>query len=244
LGGLVQQISRELKRNALESGAYRPVPAEGAYLLRRQGSARLEKDGKLRGYVLVRLSEGWTPERISRRRGQGIEIGLGLISTEAIYAWIYSKARKADGLWRSLTRGRPRRGRCKRASKDRVAEKIHISKRTEAANQREELGHWGEEGPWPLVGPRKPAERFGDLQALAPLTGAARTQNPPDFDQSPDGQDRSGDRLGEKGACRSSRGRRKIPPFGSLMFEQSRVRRGCMVWRRITEFVVQYCATV
>jgi len=35
-------ISRELRRNALEGGAYRPVPAEGAYLLRRQRPARLE----------------------------------------------------------------------------------------------------------------------------------------------------------------------------------------------------------
>jgi len=61
--------------------------------------------------VLARLSEGWTPEQICGRLRQGIERGLGLISTEAIYAWIYSKARKADRLWRSLPRGRPRRGR-------------------------------------------------------------------------------------------------------------------------------------
>ena len=135
-------ISRELRRNALEGGAYRPVPAEGAYLLRRQRPARLEQDAQLRGYVLARLLEGWTPEQISGRLGKRIEIGLGSISTEAIYAWIYSKARKADGLWRTLTRGRPRRGRRKRASKDRIGEKTHISERSEAADQREELGHW------------------------------------------------------------------------------------------------------
>jgi len=135
-------ISRELKRNALESGAYRPVPAEGAYLLRRQRPARLEQDAQLRGYVLARLLEGWTPEQISGRLGKGIEIGLNLISTEAIYAWVYSKARKADALWRYLTRGRPRRGRRKRPSKDRIAEKVHISERTQAADQREEVGHW------------------------------------------------------------------------------------------------------
>jgi IS30 family transposase len=142
LGRAGSTISRELRRNALESGAYRPVPAEGAYLLRRQRPARLERNSKLRGYVLARLSEGWTPEQISGRLGKGIEIGLGLISTEAIYAWIYSKARKADGLWRTLTRGRPRRGRRKRPSKDRIGEKTHISERTQAANEREELGHW------------------------------------------------------------------------------------------------------
>ena len=142
LGRSASTISRELRRNALDSGAYRPVPAEGAYLLRRQRPAKLERDGKLRGYVLARLSEGWTPEQICGRLRQGIEHGLGLISTEAIYAWIYSKARKADRLWRSLPRGRPRRGRRKRPSKDHIAKKTHISERTEAANQREEVGHW------------------------------------------------------------------------------------------------------
>ena len=142
LGRAGSTISRELRRNALESGAYRPVPAEGAYLLRRQRPARLERDDKLRGYVLARLLEGWTPEQISGRLAKGIEIGLSLISTEAIYAWIYSKARKADRLWCYLTRGRPRRGRRKRASKDRIGEKTHISERSEAADQREELGHW------------------------------------------------------------------------------------------------------
>lgn len=142
LGRSASTISRELRRNALDSGAYRPVPAEGAYLLRRQRPAKLERDGKLRGYVLARLSEGWTPEQICGRLRQGIEHGLGLISTEAIYAWIYSKARKADRLWRTLTRGRPRRGRRKRPSKDHIAKKTHISERTEAADQREEVGHW------------------------------------------------------------------------------------------------------
>jgi IS30 family transposase len=92
--------------------------------------------------VVARLSEGWTPEQICGRLAKGIEIDLGSISTEAIYAWIYSKARKADRLWRTLTRGRPRRGWRKRASKDHIGEKTHISERSEAANQREELGHW------------------------------------------------------------------------------------------------------
>ena len=142
LGRAGSTISRELRRSVLEGGTYRPVPAEGTYLLRRRRPARLERDDKLRGYVLARLLEGWAPEQIAGRLGKGIEIGLSLISTEAIYAWIYSKARKADGLWRTLTRGRPRRGRRKRPSKDRIGEKTHISERTEAANEREEVGHW------------------------------------------------------------------------------------------------------
>ena len=54
----------------------------------------------------------------------------------------WSKASKADALWRYLARGRPRRGRRQRPSKDRIAEKVHIPERTQAADQREEIGHW------------------------------------------------------------------------------------------------------
>lgn len=108
LGRAGSTISRELTWNALESHPYRPVPAEGTYLLRRQRPAQLEQDAKLRGYVLARLLEGWTPEQISGRRGKGIEIGLGLILAETMYAWVYSKKRKADALWRYLTRSRRR----------------------------------------------------------------------------------------------------------------------------------------
>jgi transposase, IS30 family len=75
LGRAISTISRELRRNALDSGVYRPHVADGAYLLRRQRSARLERDSKLSAYVTDRLSEGWTPEwsagwlRLSMERG-------------------------------------------------------------------------------------------------------------------------------------------------------------------------------
>ena len=40
-------ISREVRRNALAGGAYRPSIADGGYLLRRQRAAILEMDAKL-----------------------------------------------------------------------------------------------------------------------------------------------------------------------------------------------------
>ena len=61
LGRSPATISRELRRNALASGAYRPTIAEGSYLLRRQRSAVLERDLALAGYVTDRLA------RISHR---------------------------------------------------------------------------------------------------------------------------------------------------------------------------------
>ncbi len=58
LGRAASTISRELRRNALDSGAYRPHVADGAYMLRRQRHARLETDAKLAAYVMDRLTEG------------------------------------------------------------------------------------------------------------------------------------------------------------------------------------------
>lgn len=46
-------ISRELRRNALESGAYRPQIAVGAYLLRRKRLAILEGVPVLAAYVAL-----------------------------------------------------------------------------------------------------------------------------------------------------------------------------------------------
>jgi len=58
LGRAASTISREIGRNALESGAYRPHVADGAYMLRRQRAAVLETDARLAAYVTDRLTEG------------------------------------------------------------------------------------------------------------------------------------------------------------------------------------------
>ena len=89
LGRAASTISRELRRNALESGAYRPQVADGSYLLRRQRAAALEMDAKLATYVTDRLAEGWTPEQIAGRLRLGVETGLRAVCAETIYGWIY-----------------------------------------------------------------------------------------------------------------------------------------------------------
>jgi len=135
-------LSRELKRNAHADGTYRPVFAEGSYRFRRQRAAVLEADNALRRFVIDRLAEGWTPEQISGWLKRGIEIGLRAISTETIYAFIFRGAQKAGKLWRYLARRKASRGRRARRSKDKIAGKTHISERSDAANSRQEAGHW------------------------------------------------------------------------------------------------------
>jgi transposase, IS30 family len=143
LGRAASTISRELRRNALDSGAYRPQVADGAYMLRRQRAAVLETDLNLAGYVTARLSEGWTPEQIAGRLRLGIESGLRAVCTETIYGWIYRAGQKTERLWRFLTRRHARRRKATaRASRDRIADKTHLSQRSDDADARETVGHW------------------------------------------------------------------------------------------------------
>ncbi len=143
LGRSPATIRRELRRNALASGAYRPTIAEGSYLLRRQRPAVLERDPALADYVTDRLAEGWTPEQIAGRLKRGVERGLRYVSHETIYAWIFRPAQKTAKLWRYLPRGKAKRGRRRaRDSKDRIKDKVHLSERSASAVARAEPGHW------------------------------------------------------------------------------------------------------
>ena len=112
-------------------------------MLRRQRAAVVETDAKLAAYVTDRLAEGWTPEQIAGRLRLGVERGLRAVCAETIYGWIYRAAQKTGRLWLFLTRHHARRRkRHGRASRDMIAEKIHISRRSDAADTRAAAGHW------------------------------------------------------------------------------------------------------
>ena len=90
LGRAASTISREVRRNALSRGVYRPHIADGAYMLRRQRRARLETDTRLATYVTDRLTEGWTPEQVAGRLRLGIETGLREARCRAPRHWASS----------------------------------------------------------------------------------------------------------------------------------------------------------
>jgi IS30 family transposase len=189
LGRAPSTISREIGRNGLESGAYRPHVADGAYMLRRQRKATIETDAKLAAYVTDRLTEGWTPEQIAGRLRLGIERDLRAVCAETIYGWIYRAGQKAERLWRFLTRHHARRRkRHGRASRDTIAEKTHISRRSDDADARRTAGHWpfGDAG----IACRLAGGRPRDLQTLPAGAGAARAQDPDHADDAPGRQDR------------------------------------------------------
>ena len=143
LGRAKSTISRELRRNALPSGRYSPLHADGAYQLRRRRDAILERDPNLGRFVRDRLAEGWMPEQISGWLKAGNEPRLRALGCETIYTFIYRAAQKSEALWRYLTRRhKRRRPRHARPARDRIKDRASIHDRPIAVETRGEIGHW------------------------------------------------------------------------------------------------------
>lgn len=145
-------IFREVKRNSGKSG-YRAFSAsrraQDSAGSRRRGRTRLDKDKRLRIYVLQRLEQQWSPRAISERLI--IEYPLDMekrISHEAIYRYIYVLPR--GELKRTLIRalrqehayrhkhkaGKPSEARGK------IADMLSIEERPVEVEDRTVPGHW------------------------------------------------------------------------------------------------------
>lgn len=136
-------ISRELRRNGLDSGGYSARIADGAYMERRQRDAVLERDECLARFVRQRLSECWAPQQISGWLRSGAEPGLRAVTMETIYSFIYRAGQKAEELWRYLARRRKKRRSLRsRPSRDTIKDRVSIHERPESVGDRSEFGHW------------------------------------------------------------------------------------------------------
>lgn len=143
IGKSTSTISRELRRNALDSGRYSAQAADGSYMARRQRPARLELDAPLGLFVRQRLSEGWSPQQISGWLKRGAEPSLGAVAMETIYAFIYRAEQKAEELWRYLARRRKKRRPLRsRPARDIIKDRVSIHDRPDEIATRSKAGHW------------------------------------------------------------------------------------------------------
>lgn len=143
LGYHKSTIYRELERNSSKYG-YRPDCASQLYLLRRATSKihKLDINEELKQFVLLKLSEEWSPEEIAGylRKANG----RCIISHETIYNYIYSKNGKAQKLYKFLRKQRkfryPRVKRRRSRIKQSLKRKIH--ERPADVNLRNSFGHF------------------------------------------------------------------------------------------------------
>lgn len=96
-------------------------------------------------WVISHLRRGWTPEEISGRLPIEFPDDPKMrVSTETLYAWIYSPSQQHRRLWQYLARGQKKRRRLKGRSvcTERIKYRVSIHERPVEVDTRAEFGHW------------------------------------------------------------------------------------------------------
>ena len=141
MGRCASTISREVHRNALPKGGYKPASADRIAWSRCRRVSRIERLSPLGDYVRDRLAMGWSPEQIvGRLRLEGSEHG---VSHESIYRFIYRPKVRGEKLYRFLPRAKATRGRRYfKRRREPIPNRRPIAQRPEIVASRNEFGHW------------------------------------------------------------------------------------------------------
>lgn len=142
LGRHHTSLARELKRNRGEAGYFpHQAQARAVSRIRDANAARPRKAMAIRHYVHGKLTLDWSPEQIAGRMQRE---GLGSVSPETIYRWVYEPAWRGDTLWAYLRRGQPRRrtypGR--KTKRHLVPNRTFIDRRPAVVETRGRYGDW------------------------------------------------------------------------------------------------------
>jgi len=141
MGRSSSTISRELRRNSLPRGEYKPGSADRIALSRCRRLSRIERLSPLRSYVGDSLAMGWSPEQIAGRlRLEGSEHTAGV---ETIYRFIYRPSVRREKLYRFLPRAKARRGRRSfKRRREPIEGRRSIHQRPQTVALRHVFGHW------------------------------------------------------------------------------------------------------
>ena len=137
-------IERELVRNGppVRQGYYLPHKAHERAKVRKQAAGQREwlKSSELQEHVESCLKLGWSPELISGRLKQ--QGHSETVNHESIYQWVYEKRPDLIGYLTRRHKQRHKKGHSRKHRKSHIPNRISITERSEAANQRDEFGHW------------------------------------------------------------------------------------------------------
>ena len=134
-------ISRELRRNALPKGEYKPASADRIALSRCRRQSRIERLNPLRSYIHDRLAMGWSPEQITGRLR--LEEAEHTVGVETIYRYIYRPRVRSEKLYRFLPRAKASRGlRYFKHRREPIEGRRSIHDRPQIVASRNEFGHW------------------------------------------------------------------------------------------------------
>lgn len=141
-------ISREIRRNGDNRKKYRADTAQRLFEKRKHAGhkGKIEKNPKLKEYVVSCLEQDQSPEEIAGRlkKGSAKETDGTTISYESIYQYIYNKTNKYERLFLLLPQRRPRRRQWggRKHRKIRIPERKSIRFRSAIVNERRRYGDW------------------------------------------------------------------------------------------------------
>lgn len=146
----VSTIGRELRRNHWNDGVYVAMHAQGLANAREQRVAHSNptlKTPALYTYVTDHLRQGWSPDQIAGRlRHEHPTDPHWYICHETIYAWIYSQPKNEYGLyWYEYLRRKQKKRKKhtgRSVHRSHIPDRVSISQRPEAINNRSVFGHW------------------------------------------------------------------------------------------------------
>lgn len=146
LGRSHSSVIDEIRRNQYKGRYYIAIHAQNLTEQRRTEARRRHplKNPKTYAYVLGKLKRGWSPEQIAGRLRK--RCGKTTICHETIYSFIYSDHREAERLklWEYLPRKQKKRRkiRGRKVQKERIPDRIPITQRPKAVDNRTQIGHW------------------------------------------------------------------------------------------------------
>lgn len=134
-------IGRELKRNSLPRGDYKPASAERMAWARRRRQSKIERLPPLRDLVRGRLSMGWSAEQIAGRLRR--DRSEHRVCHETIYRYVYRPKVRGEKLYRFFPRAKAARGRRYfKRRRDPIPNKRSIHQRPQSIGVRTVFGHW------------------------------------------------------------------------------------------------------
>ncbi len=141
MGRHASTIGRELNRNSLPKGGYKPASADRIALSRCRRLSKIECLSPLRKHIDDHLAMGWSPEQIAGRLR--LMRSQHRVSHESIYRYIYRPKVRPQKLHRYLPRAKACRGRryFKRRRQP-IPGRRSIHERSQTIENRETFGHW------------------------------------------------------------------------------------------------------
>ncbi|MHA3025188.1 IS30 family transposase [Chromohalobacter israelensis] len=135
-------VSRELRRNAIDSG-YDPEQAQSCSDHRRRTAwKRTKRLPSMITAVVDRLREEWSPEQISGFMAPLSGVG---VSHQWIYSLIWDDKARGGDLWKHLRQPKRRskhRAQAKSAGLGKIPNRVGIEHRAAEIDERRFIGHW------------------------------------------------------------------------------------------------------